>query len=270
MRICDPDDPRVAPFLDIRERDLTGRQSSFVVEGTVVLRVLAQVQGRADAARAQAVLVLENRLCGVADILALLPPEVPVMVAARSVMDRVAGFPIHRGVLAIASKPPARDLGSLIATLPPRPLVLVASAISNHDNAGALFRNAAAFGADAVILDRHCCDPFYRKAVRVSVGAVLRVPFLHGEDTETIVAALDGRGIRTLALSPRGESEIGGTAAQGGTALLVGAEGEGLPPAILARLASVRIPQAPGLDSLNVATAAGIALYETARRMGRI
>lgn len=270
VRIADPDDPRVAPFRDIRERDLRGRDGMLIAEGTVVLAALLDAQEAPGRPAIESVLVLENRLAGIAGHLQRLPAPVPVMVAERAVMDRIAGFPIHRGVLALARPRPLPDPAALLASLPPKALVLAASAISNHDNMGALFRNAAAFGADAVLLDERCCDPFYRKAIRVSVGAALKVPFSRAASLDAMVAALGGDGFSLWGLSPGAERSISGMMPARRTALLVGTEGEGLPASLLSRIDAVRIPQAPGLDSLNVATAAGIALYAVASAMGRL
>lgn len=269
IRISDSDDPRIAVFRFIRERDLVGREGRFVAEGTVVLRMLATAHATASGFRAEAILVLENRLGGLAEILARFPAGVPVYVADRAVFNAIAGFDMHRGVLAIGRREEAADSATLIASLPADSLVLAACGISNHDNMGALFRNAAAFGADAVLLDDTCCNPLYRKAIRVSVGAVLSVPFAKG-DANTLLGQLADAGFAIWALSPRGETSIAHIEASPRLALVAGTEGEGLPPSILSRFHTARIPQRPGLDSLNVATASGIALYQMALLAGRV
>ncbi len=115
----------------------------------------------------------------------------PVYAASQPVMDAIAGFHIHRGILAVGRKREADDPETLIASLPKRALVVILVGLSNHDNVGAIFRNAAAFGADAVLLDETCCDPLYRKAIRVSVGAALKVPFAVAADAGSIVTLLD-------------------------------------------------------------------------------
>jgi tRNA G18 (ribose-2'-O)-methylase SpoU len=129
---------------------------------------------------AEKVLLLRNRVEGVADILERLPEGVPVYVAEAEVLDSIVGFHLHRGVLALGRREPKG--GDLIDRLPERSLVLVGCGISNHDNAGSMFRNAAAFNADAIFLDETSCDPLYRKAMRVSVGSVLSVPYQRGGD----------------------------------------------------------------------------------------
>ncbi len=270
IRIEDPADPRIAGFVSIRERDLTGRDGRFIAEGTVVLRVLAQAQADGRGFAAEALLLLENRVAGLEDILSAFPADVPVYVASAAVFDAIAGFHMHRGVLALGRKPDAADVAAQLAALPEASLVLVGCGLSNHDNAGSIFRNAAAFGADAVLLDETSCDPLYRKAIRVSVGSVLRVPFTRALPAEALLGAVADAGFDIWGLSPRGSVTVGAIPASRRIALVLGTEGEGLPETILSAFRTARIPQHPGLDSLNVATASGIALYQIALSMGRV
>jgi len=257
VRIDDPADPRVASYLSVRERDLVGRTGRFIAEGKVVLNVLFS------AARfePESVLVLESRLQGLTDTLRLAPPSMPVYVAPQAVMDAIAGFHIHRGVLAVGRKRQADDPQALIASLPRRAMVVVLVGLSNHDNVGSIFRNAAAFGADAVLLDAGCCDPLYRKSIRVSVGAALKVPFAIALDAGAVAALLDEAGFEQFALSPGGTTDIRGAARKERVAIYLGTEGEGLPETLMSRLRTVRIAMAPGFDSLNVAAASAIALH---------
>ncbi|MEX3010419.1 TrmH family RNA methyltransferase [Hoeflea sp. TYP-13] len=266
IQISDADDDRIADFRKIRERDLVGREGRFIAEGTVVLRMLA----RSSTFEAEKILLLENRVDGVADLLEEFGTDVPIMVCSRGVIDAVAGFPMHRGVLAVgrAHKPPG--LHEAVDGLGEDALVLVCNAISNHDNLGGLLRNAAAFSVDLVCLDAQCCDPLYRKSIRVSVGTALTVPYAREGNIEEIVRVLDGAGFDILALSPEGRVPIQQVQPARRTALLVGTEGEGLPKPLLEKLNTVRIPQAGDLDSLNVATAAGIALFCAASAQGRV
>lgn len=266
--IADADDPRVAPYRDIRERDMTGRQGRFVAEGTVVLRMLAAHHGGAEGFAAESLLLLENRVAGLADIVAAFPDEVPAYVVSSSVMDAIAGFPMHRGVLAIGRRVEEKSLADRLSALPERALVVAAAGISNHDNMGSIFRNAAAFAASMVVLDETCCDPLYRKAIRVSVGSVLSVPYCRGGAIGSALATLKGQGFEIWGLSPAGRTEIADIRPASRTALVLGTEGEGLPAEILSGFSTARIAQNPGLDSLNVATASGIALYQMAMRGG--
>ena len=194
----------------------------------------------------------------------------PVYVASAAVFDAIAGFNMHRGVLALGRKPAAEAEAGLLGRLPETSLVLAGCGLSNHDNVGSIFRNAAAFGADAVFLDETSCDPLYRKAIRVSVGSVLAVPFARRLPAQAMLHGLADAGFEIWGLSPRGEVPVSAIPAARRIALVLGTEGEGLPQGILASFRTARIPQRPGLDSLNVATASGIALYEIASAMGRI
>ncbi len=257
------DDQRIAAYRDIRERDLVGRQGRFVAEGKVVFEVLFSTGRFA----VESALVLDSRLAGMSPTLAKAPAGIPVYVASRAVMDAVAGFPMHRGVLAIGRRRDEETPGGLLAALPGPALVVAPVGISNHDNMGAIFRNAAAFAADAVLLDETCCDPLYRKAIRVSVGATLKVPFAKAGPASRLVELLAAHDFRHIALSPGGAVDIRALGRGERMALYLGSEGEGLPAELLARLETVRIPIAQGFDSLNVAAASAIALHEIRNRM---
>ena len=257
VRITDPDDPRLSAYRDMRERDLVGRTGRFVAEGRVVLNVLFGA-GRFEA---ESVLILESRLAGAGDLLDRVPADVPVYVAAQEVIDRLAGFHVHRGILAVGRRRPDEDIDAVLAALAPDALVVVLVGISNHDNVGSIFRNAAAFEADAVILDQTSCDPLYRKAIRVSVGAALKVPFVRAGEFASIAQALARHGFDGVALSPAGKEDIAVLAPSRRTALFLGSEGDGLPDALLAAMRTVRIDMSAGFDSLNVAAASAIALH---------
>jgi tRNA G18 (ribose-2'-O)-methylase SpoU len=214
----------------------------------------------------------------------------PVYVAGRQVFDGIAGFPVHRGVLALAGRRPPPDPMAVVARVAS---VVVVEGVNDHENLGAIFRNAAALGAGAVLLDPVCCDPLYRRSVRVSVGQVLRLPFSRLAPWPGALTTLRAAGFAVVALDPtapeaidaavlglgrrpqrdpstgpdrRSESGAATKPAQFSAptrlAVLVGAEGSGLTEGAR-RAAShrVRIPMAPGVDSLNVATALAIALH---------
>jgi tRNA G18 (ribose-2'-O)-methylase SpoU len=178
-------------------------------------------------------------------------------------MEAVSGVHFHRGVLAVAERPELPAVADLVAGAR---RLLVLEAVNDHENIGALFRNAAAFGVDAVVLDPTTSDPLYRRSTRVSLGHVLRVPFARVPDGGW-PAALDElrrAGVTTVALTPSADAEpLGRIVADAPprVALVLGAEGPGLTsPALAATERRVRIPMAPGVDSVNVATAAAIAL----------
>lgn len=258
--ISDPADPRAALYLDVRDRDRIGRDGVFVAEGEVVLRVLL---GPTSRFAPVSVLVAADRAA------ALLPtlPDIPglaVLVAEPAVMDRIVGFPIHRGFLAIGRVGAPLSATDLLAAAAPPAIVVAALGIANHDNVGGIFRNAAAFGAAGVVFDAHSCHPLYRKAIRVSTGSALTVPFAQFAPGEDAVTALEAAGFDVVALSPRGAATLAQTPRSGRTAILLGTEGPGLPAEVLARVKTVRIPMAPGVDSLNVAVTSGIVLHHFA------
>jgi tRNA G18 (ribose-2'-O)-methylase SpoU len=260
--ITDPDDPRIAPYRQVRERDLVGRRGEFIAEGEVVLNVLLGAQSRC---QASSLLIAEKRIERLEPLIERLPAEIPVYTAGQAVMDAIVGFHIHRGIMAHGTRPSDPGAEALLADLPPRALVLVLFGISNHDNIGGLFRNAAAFGVDAVLLDAACCDPLYRKAIRVSVGAALKVPFARLAASDDALALLERAGFTALALSPAGAERLAGLARPDRAAVLMGAEGAGLPSDVLQRTRTLAIPMAAGWDSLNVAAASAIVLHELTR-----
>jgi tRNA G18 (ribose-2'-O)-methylase SpoU len=265
IRIDDPDDPRLADYRDVRERDLVGREGGFIAEGVVVLEKLLAA-GRHPLA---SVLVAEQRLEALAPLLEQASLELPVYGASQAAMDRLTGFHIHRGVLA-AGRRTELLADDLVAGLPARALVVGLIGIANHDNMGGLFRNAAAFGADAVLLDDTCCDPLYRKAIRVSVGAALTTPFARAGSAQALTAQLAAAGFDLLALSPAGASDLADVVPGPRVAALFGSEGPGLPAGVMAAARGVRIAMSGGFDSLNVATASGIVLHHISagRRSG--
>ncbi|MBU2136918.1 MAG: RNA methyltransferase [Alphaproteobacteria bacterium] len=255
--ISDPADPRVEPFLQVRERDLVGRRGMFIAEGEVVLRHLVT----SPLCEPLALLAAADRVGRLAELIGDQALDAPVYVAEQAVMDAIVGFPIHRGLLGVGRRRAAPEPEDLLATLGPEALVAVVHGIGNHDNMGGLFRNAAAFGVDAVLLDATSCDPLYRKAIRVSVGAVLITPFARLASEADLLSLLTARGFEAVALTPSGTQDLATYAPAAKTAVLFGAEGPGLPSELLRGCKTVRIPMAGGFDSLNVATTSGIVLH---------
>jgi tRNA G18 (ribose-2'-O)-methylase SpoU len=265
-----------------RRRAVERRGGYFVVEG--LLAVEALLESRYPV---RSVVATERRAARVRD---LVGDRAPVLVRSEDEVAAVAGFDVHRGVLAAADRMAPLALDDAVGTAR---VVLVTEGVGDHENLGALFRNAAALGAGAVVLDPTTGDPLYRRSVRVSLGHVLRVPWARLGALPAGIDDLRARGFTVLALTPspdavpidevagtlgRPSSGVGGSrqdqrgtadtsaAASDRLALLVGAEGPGLTPATLAAAdRRVRIPLAPGVDSLNVATAAAIALHRLAR-----
>ena len=257
--VTDPADPRLDDFRDLtaadRRPDRPGGRGLVIAEGVPVVRRLI-----ASPYPIRAVLGVPARVDALRPELDPLP--VPVHAVSADLMAQVVGFHLNRGVLAAADRAPQPDLDTLLGAAR---RVVVCEGINDHENLGALFRNAAALSADAILFGPRCADPLYRRSVRVSMGHVLRVPFadLPAYGWPAGLDVLRRNGFRTLALTPRiPYAELSTVDRSAKLALLLGAEGPGLSDAALAAAdARVAIPMAPGVDSLNVATAAAIALY---------
>jgi tRNA G18 (ribose-2'-O)-methylase SpoU len=262
FEINELEDERLAPYRNVRDRDLL-RERLFLAESRVVLEVLL----KRSKLQLQSILVAKPRLERLAPLLRLAPPQLPVMVAPQQVLDEVTGFHIHRGVLAagLRTEPPApRELLDSLGRDQLR--VVVLESLTNHDNVGGVFRNAAAFGADAVLLNKATCDPLYRKAIRVSVGGCLVVPYARYQGSLSLVEELRRYGFENWALTPASDSVT--LASLRGrqpdrVALWLGTEGEGLSQGVIKACdRAVRIEIVSDFDSLNVAAASAVALHE--------
>ena len=261
VRISDPSDERVGDFVGLNDPELRRRREQsggrdggfFVAEGPAVVRHLLRSPYRVRALllTAQGLRVLEDDLASM---------DAPVYLASQGLLDSVCGFHFHRGALASADRRPLPGLADAVAGAD---LVVVAEGVNDHENLGALFRNAAAFGVGAVVLDPTSADPLYRRCVRVSMGHVLRLPFARATAWPGAIATLRSFGFEVLALTPSPDAEdVGRVARRPRQALLVGAEGPGLSAAALSAAdRRVRVPMAPGVDSVNLATAVAIALH---------
>ncbi len=260
--IVDPADPLVADYVGLSDAEARRRIEGgiFVAEGVLVIEQLVRSRYRV-----RSFLVTERGLRTLEPLMAGV--DAPVYVATQEVMEAIAGFHFHRGALAVADRAPLLDPSEVVAGAT---RLLLVEGVNDHENLGALFRNAAAFGVDAVLLDPTTADPLYRRSVRVSSGHVLRIPFARMEDWPSVaIARLQARGIEVLALTPSDDADDLRTLPPPATgvrrALLVGAEGPGLSAAALrAADRQVRITMASGVDSVNVATAAAIALHHLA------
>ena len=269
MEITDPDDPRIEDYRDIREKDLMGRggrNGLFIGEAILVVEVMLQHPGMT-----RSILVSRSQLERVRRLVAESPsPDTPILVAEGKLIESIAGFDIHRGVLACGNRPDldSQSLDSILPGVDEPATVLICDRINNIDNIGLLFRNAAAFGVDCVILSPDCHDPLYRKSLRVSIGHALRVPYHRSSDWAGTLEALKQRGIRIIGTSidpkavpldqARPPERVG---------LIMGSEFDGLgEESIRTCDRLVRIPMAAGTDSLNVGVAAAVCLHHFARK----
>lgn len=247
-------DPRIADYVDLSDPALRTRveedEGFFIAEGPIVIRTLLTTN-----LRVRSVLVTPHQLAALADVLDHV--AAPVYVVSPEVMRHTVGFDLHRGAVAAADRYP---LPSLEAVIGGATRIAMLERVNDHENLGALFRNAAAFGIEAVLLCPQCSDPLYRRSVRVSIGHVLTVPWTRATPWPAAIDRVRELGFTVLALTPGPDAErIDTVPGTGRIALLVGAEGPGLSSeALAAASARVRIPMAEGVDSLNVAVAAAV------------
>jgi tRNA G18 (ribose-2'-O)-methylase SpoU len=265
LHVATLDDPRVDAFRRVTDHAWLRSRGLFVAEGRLLLHRLIA----ASHYRIEAVLVSPAAHAALAADLERL--HAPVYVAPQPILDSIAGFNFHRGCLALARRPEPRSVEELAGSH----RVLGLEGIGNPDNVGGLFRCAAGFGADGVLLDEASGDPFYRKALRTSMAATLGVPFARTSNWPATCALFRERGFEVAALvTDPGAATIADFAARSASRdrllLLVGAEGQGLAEQTVAAAdVRVTIPMARGVDSLNVAVAAGVALSWVWRERNR-
>lgn len=262
----DPDDPRLSDFLALNDAELRRRiegDRCFVAEGlTVVRRLLVSPH------RVRAVLVTPNRLAALAPELERCPA--PVYVADREVLAAVAGFDLHRGVVASADRPGPPDLADVLRSA--RALAVL-EGLNDSENLGAIARSARALGIDALLVDPTTADPFARRTVRVSMGEILFLPVVRTDPLDQVIPRLRAEGFCVVALTPARDARDLWTWSpppDARLALVLGAEGPGLSaPTLAAANVRVRIPLRHGVDSLNVGHAAAIAFATLVTRTAR-
>jgi tRNA G18 (ribose-2'-O)-methylase SpoU len=260
IRVDDASDPRLADYARVREPVLLRERGAFIAESREVVRILLDETEIA----VRSLLVTEAAAIAFAPALERRGQNIPVYVGDRALMERVVGYDIHRGCLAAAERPAPVALETLLPTT----TLLVLESVSNPDNVGGAFRNALAFGAGGILLGPGCADPYYRKTIRTSMAAVLRLPHVAARDWPGSLERIRAAGRTVVALTPRTDAvDLAEVRAAGPMAVLVGNEGTGLSDVALAAAdVAARIPIADTVDSLNVATTAGIALYALSRR----
>ena len=269
IRITDPTDERIEDYRNIRDKDLKGpdgRKGLFIGEAVLVVEVMLATPGMT-----RSILVSEQQVDRISTLVAeSASPDTPILVADSNLIRSIAGFEIHRGVLACGNRPD-RESSTLESILPPPEepaTVLICDRINNIDNIGMLFRNAAAFGVDCVVLSPDCHDPLYRKSLRVSIGHALRIPYHQSRNWAGTLEELRNHRIRVIGTSIDPEARpLDEVVPSTRTGLVMGSEFEGLGATSLEHCDQlVRIPMAPGTDSLNVGVAAAVCLHHFARK----
>ena len=256
----DPEDPRLADYREIRDAERRRRDGTFIAEGRQVVRRLLG----AARYRVRSALVTPPALDALGP--ALMAAGVPVFMVRQAIVEAVVGMEFHHGCLAAGERGPEPSAQYVLGELR-SDRVVVLEGLGDSSNVGAMFRNALAFGVGAVFLAPGTADPLYRKAIRVSSGATVAMPFARLADWPRDLKLLRDAGYTVLALTPRAEAvsleELGdGRPLPARLALLLGTEGTGLSDEALAAAdLQVRIPMAPEMDSLNVAAAGAVALH---------
>jgi tRNA G18 (ribose-2'-O)-methylase SpoU len=255
VRIDTLDDSRVADYRHIADLAAMNARALFVAEGRLVVRRLLDLQQWPIAS----ILLTNPAAANLADVLD--KTTAPVYLVEQSIMNALAGFNIHRGCLALVQRPTTPTLERTAAG--PLSRVLVLEGVNNPDNVGGLFRSAAAFGVELVVLGPECGDPLYRKAIRTSMAATLMIPFAYATQWPGAVRDLRTDGFTVVALTPnRAVGILEEVFPHSKLALLVGSEGKGLSAeALQTATLRIRIPTTADVDSLNVTTAASIAMY---------
>jgi tRNA G18 (ribose-2'-O)-methylase SpoU len=260
VSIADASDPRLADYVSLTDvhlrRSLEATEGLFIAEGDKVI-------SRAVAAGypVRSLLVTADKLASIGDVAASLSgSDAPLYVLPAEAAEQLTGYRVHRGALASMQRLPLPSVAQVLAGAR---RIVVLEDIVDHANVGAVFRCVAALGFDGVVLAPRCADPLYRRAVKVSVGAVLSVPYARLADWQGGLAEVRTAGFRLLALTPDPAGvPIGAVEPGGKLALMIGGEGHGLSARWLAAAdQAVRIPMSRGIDSLNVASAAAIACY---------
>ena len=264
-RIIDSiDDPELAPFLNVRDRDLKRRDGLFLGEGPLTVERMLTLPGVT-----HSVLVVDRQAERFA---AMAGDDVAVLAADEALLSEVLGFPFHRGVLAAGRRAPFDDrrLSEVIADDPAASTLLLIDGVTNVDNIGLLFRNAAAFGCDGVLLSSQCCDPLYRKALRVSLGHVLSLPWCRVEDWGEALGMVGEAGYRLVSAALTEDAvELDELPVPERCGLIVGQEFDGVSTQSLESSTAVKIPMAPGVDSLNVAAASAVCLHRLSKGLRR-
>jgi tRNA G18 (ribose-2'-O)-methylase SpoU len=262
-RIDSLDLPELAPYRTLKRPIEHQARGIFVAEGDKVVHRLLE-----SSLQIVSVLIPEHRWAEYEPALSRRAEHIIAYVTPKSVVEQLVGFEMFQGVLAVAKIPPPVALEELLARARPPRLFVAADGLTNAENIGALVRNCAAFGAQALFVGETCASPFLRRAVRNSMGTVFELPVL---ETPSLVAALwelQSRGVRCLAAHPHtDQSQVWQTDFTGDCCIVLGSEGEGLSaPVREACDAAVMIPMHPGVDSLNVASASAVFLYEASRQ----
>lgn len=261
------DAPELTPYKTMRQQRDHHNQRIFIAEGEKVVRRLLQ-----SAFPVVSALMPEKWLPTLAPLLEARSEDIPVYLAEKEVLERLTGFSMYQGVLAVARIPVTPTLNSVLA-LSPRPNLFVAlDELNNSENMGVLVRNCAAFGVHALLVGETCTSPFLRRSVRASMGTIFKLPVVEPQCLAEALRELRARGVRCVAAHPHADRRTLYEAdLRGDSCLVFGSEGHGVTPRVLEACdEQVAIPMHAGVDSLNVGSAAAVFLAEANRQRLRL
>ena len=262
-RVPSLDLPELAPYRTLKQVDEHRRAGLFVAEGDkVVARLLQSHFGVAS------VLLPEKRLAEFEPLIRARREDVPVYIIEIRVLEQLTGFPFFQGVLAVGKVPETPPLETILRESPAPRLFVAIDGLTNSENVGVIVRNAAAFGAHAVLIDRSSASPFLRRAVRNSMGSIFKLPIVESERITDTLTQLRAAGVRVIAAHPHADRRtITDVNFRTDCCLVLGSEGAGISRDVLAVCdEAVAIPMSNEIDSLNVGSAASVFLYEAARQ----
>jgi tRNA G18 (ribose-2'-O)-methylase SpoU len=255
--------PELRPYGTLRQHEEHRREGIFVAEGDKVVRRLLESDFGV-----VSVLLPQRRLAEFEPLVRARPEDVPVYVVEIAELEKLTGFPFFQGVLAVGRIPRTHSIASVLADAP-RPLLLVAvDGLTNSENVGLVVRNAAAFGASAVIVDPSSASPFLRRAVRNSMGSIFKLPIIECASLAEAMGELRSRGVTAIAAHPHVDgSTIDRAPLNADCCVVLGSEGLGISKQVLQACdCAVAIPMRNDVDSLNVGSAAAVFLYEATRQ----
>jgi tRNA G18 (ribose-2'-O)-methylase SpoU len=254
------DDPALAPYRNLKDKELARDGGRFIAEGENVVRRLLK-----SSIPVESVLLSERKK----DAIAPLPdPAIPVLLASDAVIAQIIGFEFHSGVMACGIRPPSPPIESVIPAADKPVILAVCQEITNTENMGSLIRVSAGMGADAIVVGERCCDPFFRQSVRVSMGTIFSLPLVRSENLLNDLDKLRNAGVECLAAVLAADAhEVGKLRSSPRVAVVFGNEAQGLDAQTIARCdRRITIPMKRGTDSLNVAIAAAVILHQLSLR----
>ncbi len=266
-RITSFDLPELQPYRTMRRQVEQRQQGLFVAEGEKIVRRLLESNFKVIS-----VLLPEKWFLALEPVLRVRPENIRVFIAEKKLLETLTGFSMYQGLLAVGMVPPPISLEQLLRSSPKPRLLVAVDSLSSAENMGAVVRNCAAFNGQGLLVGETCSSPYLRRAVRSSMGTIFVLPVLETNNLVASLQELRAQNVRCIAAHPHADLLTPSRADfVGDCCLVLGSEGYGISPAVLAACdPAVAIPMPPAVDSLNVASAAAVFLYEANRQRGRM